>query len=69
MSFRIDDEKLSEKYKAIWNKIEDLKNIELNALPVYDDRYVKRAKINRRVMFEHRNKIYDDIASFVYEDS
>ena len=23
MSFRIDDEKLVEKYKAIWNKIED----------------------------------------------
>ena len=33
MSFRIDDEKLLEKYKAIWTKIEDLKNIELNALP------------------------------------
>ena len=31
MSFRIDDKKLLEKYKAIWNKIEDLKNIELNA--------------------------------------
>ena len=41
MSFRIDDEKLLEKYKAIWNKIEDLKNIELNDLPVYDDRYIK----------------------------
>ena len=41
MSFRIDDEKLLEKYKAIWTKIEDLKNIKLNALPVYDDRYVK----------------------------
>ena len=27
--------------KTIWTKIEDLKNIELNALPVYDDRYVK----------------------------
>ena len=25
MSFRIDDEKLLEKYKAIWTKIEDLK--------------------------------------------
>ena len=37
ISFRIDDEK----YKAIWNKIEDLKNIELNDLPVYDDRYIK----------------------------
>ena len=25
MSFRIDDEKLLEKYKAIWTKIQDLK--------------------------------------------
>ena len=41
MSFRIDDEKLLEKYKAICTQIEDLKNIELNALPVYDDRYIK----------------------------
>ena len=41
MSFYIDDEKLLEKYKAIWTKIEDLKNIKLNALPVYDDRYIK----------------------------
>ena len=41
MSFCRDDEKLLEKYKAIWTKIEDIKNIELNALPVYDDRYIK----------------------------
>ena len=41
MSFRIDDEKLLEKYKAIWTKIEDLKNTKLNALPVHDDRYIK----------------------------
>ena len=41
MSFRIDDEKLLEKYKTIWTKIEDLKKIELNALAVYDDRYIK----------------------------
>ena len=41
MSFRIDDEKLLERYKTIWTKIEDLKNIELNALPVYDDRFIK----------------------------
>ena len=27
MSFPIDDEKLLEKHKAIWTKIEDLKNI------------------------------------------
>ena len=31
MSLRIDDEKLLEKYKTIWTKIENLKNIKLNA--------------------------------------
>ena len=41
MSFRINDEKLLEKYKATWTKIDDLKNIKLNASPVYDDRYIK----------------------------
>ena len=41
MSFRINSEKLLEKYKPVWTKIENLKNIELNALPVYDDRYIK----------------------------
>ena len=44
MSFRIDDEKLLETYKATWAKMEDLKNIKLNALPVYDDRYMKTKK-------------------------
>ena len=41
MSFLIDGKKLLEKNKAIGTKIEDLKNIELNALPVYDDKYIK----------------------------
>ena len=41
MSFHIGDEKPLEKYKAIWTKIENLKNIKLNALPVYNDRYIK----------------------------
>ena len=36
MSLCIDDEKLSEKYTAIRTKSEDLKNIELNAVPLYD---------------------------------
>ena len=36
MSFQIDDGKLLEKYKTIWTKMEDLKNIELNAFLVYD---------------------------------
>ena len=35
--FCIDDEKLLEKCKANWTKIEDLENIKLNALPIYDD--------------------------------
>ena len=54
MSFRVDDEKLLEKYKAIWTKVEDLTNIELNALPVYDDRYIK-TKIRT-----YGDKVYDD---------
>ena len=37
MSFHIDDEKLLEKYKTIWRKIEDLKIIELNALLAYNE--------------------------------
>ena len=41
MSLHLDDNKLLEKYKVIWTLIEDLKNLELNALPVYDDRYIK----------------------------
>ena len=45
MSFCIDDGKLLKMYKTIWNKIEDLGNIE-HALPVYDDRHLK-TKITR----------------------
>ena len=42
MSFHIDDEKLLEKYKAIWAKIDEhLNKIKLNALLVYNDRYTK----------------------------
>ena len=38
MYCNINDEKLLEKYKAVRTNIED---IELNALPIYDDRYIK----------------------------
>ena len=41
MSLGIDDDKLLEKCKISWTKIEDFQNIELNALPVYDDKYIK----------------------------
>ena len=40
MSFDINDDKLLEKYVTIFTKIEDLKTSELNALPVYDNRYI-----------------------------
>ena len=41
LCFHINDEKLLGKHKTIWTKIEDLRNIELNAWSVYDDRYIK----------------------------
>ena len=41
MSFCIDDEILLKKYEAIWSMIEDLKKIQLNTLPVYEDKYIK----------------------------
>ena len=41
MSLHIDEDKLLEKYKTTWAKIDNLKNIELNALPVNDDTYIK----------------------------
>ena len=44
--FCIDEEKLLEKYKTVWNKIEHLKNFKLNAFLVYDVRYIKAKKKN-----------------------
>ena len=41
MSLHIDDDKLLEKYKTIWTKIELFLNIKVNTLPVYADRYRK----------------------------
>ena len=41
MSMHIYDKNLLEKYKTIWTKIEDLKEVELNVLPVSDNRYIK----------------------------
>ena len=40
VSFIIDDDMLLEKYESIWTKIENIRNIELNALPVYDDKCI-----------------------------
>ena len=41
MSFCRDDENLLKKDEAIWTKIENLRNIELNAATVFNDRYMK----------------------------
>ena len=41
LSLSTDNDKLLEKYKNIWTKIEDLINIEVEVLPVYDNNYVK----------------------------
>ena len=43
MSFHIDDDKLLEKNKTTWTKIEELlrKYVKFNALPVFADRYIK----------------------------
>ena len=40
MSLLVDDEKLFAENETTWAKIEDFKNIDMNALPVYDDRYI-----------------------------
>ena len=44
MNLCIDDHKLLEKCKTMWTKIENLKSIELDALLIYDDRYIKKKK-------------------------
>ena len=49
---RINDNKLIKKYKTIWTKFQDLKNIKLDTLPVFDDKYIK-AKIRN-----YDNKVY-----------
>ena len=52
MSLQVDDGKLLERHEAICTKTEDLKNIELNALPVYNDRYITIKKKT------YRDKVY-----------
>ena len=41
ISSRVDYDKISEKCKTIWTKIKDLQNIELSALPVHGNRFIK----------------------------
>ena len=41
MSFQIDKENILQKYEVIWTTIQDFKTSKLNALPVYEDRYIE----------------------------
>ena len=59
ISFLINNENLLKKCKAIWTRIEDLQNVELNALPVYDDRYTK-TKIKT-----YGNKVYTNFRGLI----
>ena len=65
ISFSLDDEKLLDTYTAIWTKIEGLKNIKLNPLPVYDDRYIKTkirtCRDKAYTNFRGLNVLQDDI--------
>ena len=61
ISFRICNEKLLEKYEAVWTKIEDIKNTELNALPVCNDRYIK-VKIRT-----YSNEIYTNFCGLMFQ--
>ena len=64
MSFHIDDdEKELEKYKTFWTKIEDLRNIILNTLPVYDDRCIKLKIII------NENKVYTNFRELNIPDN
>ena len=59
MPFQIYDNKLLERYKTICTKIEDLKNIEFNSLPGYDERYIKTE------LRPYGDKAYTNFRSFV----
>ena len=58
ISFCIDDEKLLEKYNAIWIETEDLNYIKLNTLSVYDDRYIKS------IIRIYGHKVYTNMRGF-----
>ena len=58
MSFCIDDDKLSKKYKTIWSKIEDLQIGKFNALPAYNESF-RIISINSVLVYE--NKYYPEV--------
>ena len=41
MSFKIEDEDVYLRYRAIWNRIKSMLNIKFHSEPVYDEKYIK----------------------------
>ena len=69
MSFKVGDKKLLKKYKKIWEKINNLMNIEFDSEPVYGDRdkYIKtKIKMYRGVVSTnfHGKKVPKENASY-----
>ena len=59
ISFHLKDEKLLKKYKAIWTKIEDLENMNLNVLHV-SNKFKRRTKIKT-----FGDKVYTSFRSLI----
>ena len=57
MSFCIDDEKLLEKYKAIWNKIKDFKKIKVKPL-IMDSNFKIMYAMNVMMLFWYKRCYY-----------
>ena len=58
MSFCIDDDKLSKKFKTIWSQIEDLQIGKFNALPAHNESF-RIIFINSVLVYE--NKYYLEV--------
>ena len=56
----IKDDDVLEKYNEIWNKIKKTLNIELDSMPVYDEKYIK-AKVREFNSVIKTNFLSDEV--------
>ena len=56
----IKDDDVLEKYNEIWNKIKKALNIELDSMPVYDEKYIK-AKVREFNSVIKTNFLSDEV--------
>ena len=56
----IKDDDVLEKYNEIWNKIKKALNIELDSMPVYDEKYIK-AKVREFTSVLKTNFLSDEV--------